>query len=351
MEMNGFKIGSIRGIPIRIHFTFLLVLPLLAFGFARAFREAASVAEVPPSQLGSPLLWGLGLALALFLSVLLHELAHSLYALRKGGQVRDITLMMVGGVSQISEMPREPRHEAIMAFAGPFVSILLGLLLYGVHALIADTPSFQLRFATFYLGGLNLFLGFFNLLPAFPMDGGRILRALLSGRIGAVQATRISAGVGKVFAVLFGIWGLATMNVLLMVIGVFVFMGAESEKRAVLVKSLIGRMRVRDVMAAQNPSDAPVISPDDDAATALRIMNESNVSHLAVVDADGTPIGSIDREDILRGLKLDEHRPAGRSGDDDDDQPPPPSPPRGYPRTGSSDPWARRVPNGGNLPR
>ena len=347
MDMSGFKIGSVRGIPIRIHFTFLLVLPLLAFAFARAFREAASVAEVPASQLGSPLLWGLGLALALFLSVLLHELAHSLYALRKGGQVRDITLMMVGGVSQISQMPREAKHEAIMAFAGPLLSIVLGLLLYGVHALIADTPSFQLRFALVYLGGLNLFLGFFNLLPAFPMDGGRILRALLSRRIGLVKATRISAGVGKVFAVLFGIWGLATMNVLLMVIAVFVFMGAESEKRAVLVKSMIGRLRVRDVMASRNPADAPVISPDADAATALQLMNETDAPHLSVVAADGTRLGSIDRNDILRGLQLGESR--GDGADDDGPQPPLSGRPGHAPHEGR-DPWNRRAPDG-HLPR
>jgi Zn-dependent protease len=358
MEMNGFKIGSIRGIPIRIHFTFLLILPLLAFAFSRAFREAARVAEVPANELGSPLLWGLGLALALFLSVLLHELAHSLYALRKGGQVRDITLMMVGGVSQISEMPREPRHEAIMAFAGPLTSIVLGVVLFGVHALIADTPSFQLRFATFYLGGLNLFLGFFNLLPAFPMDGGRILRALLSGRLGIVKATRISAGLGKVFAVLFGIWGLATMNVLLMLIGVFVYMGAEGEKRAVMVKSLIGRMRVRDLMASRELADAPAISPDDDAATALRIMNETDASHLAVIDADGTRLGSLDREDIIRGLKQGEHGAAATSGErgqypDGDTRPDEAQPASipGYPaREGSSDPWRRRTPDG-HLPR
>src|SRR5690348_15176619 len=104
MDMSGFKIATIRGIPIRIHITFLLVLPLLAFGFSRAFREAARLAEVPPAQLGgSPVVWGFGMALALFVSVLLHELAHSLYALKKGGRVRDITLLMIGGVSQISE--------------------------------------------------------------------------------------------------------------------------------------------------------------------------------------------------------------------------------------------------------
>src|SRR5262245_17295929 len=103
MSMDGFRIGTIRGIPIRVHFTFLLVLPLLAFGFARSFRAAAGLADVPPEQLsGRPWVWGLGVAIALFASVLVHELAHSLYALRKGGRVRGITLLMIGGVSQLS---------------------------------------------------------------------------------------------------------------------------------------------------------------------------------------------------------------------------------------------------------
>jgi len=104
--MNGgaIRIGSIAGIPIRIHVTFLIILPFLAFGFARVYREAARAAGVPPEQLGgSPLLWGFVVALALFVSVLLHELAHSLYAMKAGGRVRDITLLMIGGVSQIAE--------------------------------------------------------------------------------------------------------------------------------------------------------------------------------------------------------------------------------------------------------
>ena len=246
------------------------------------------------------------------MSVLLHELAHSLYALRKGGQVRDITLMMVGGVSQISEMPREPRHEAMMAFVGPLLSIVLGALLYGVHALLADTPWFQLRFAAFYLGGLNLFLGFFNLLPAFPMDGGRILRALLTPQLGPVRATRLAANVGKVFAVLFAVWGLYTMNLLLMVIAAFVYMGAESEKRAALVKSMIGQLRVRDLMSPPPAVGAPAVLQDDDAAHALRIMNETNASQLAVVAEDGSLVGSIDRADILRRSASARTRPVSR---------------------------------------
>lgn len=362
MEMSGFKIGSIRGIPIRIHFTFLIVLPLLAFLFSRVFQDAARLAEVPPAELGNPLLWGLGIALALFLSVLLHELAHSLYALRKGGKVRDITLMMVGGVSQITEMPRESKHEAVMAFAGPALSIGLGIALYGLHLALAATPSFQLRFALFYLGALNLFLGVFNLLPAFPMDGGRILRALLVKRKGMVRATEISSRIGKVFAIVFGIWGLISFNVLLMLIAVFVYAGADAERRSVLMRELIGDARVRDLMtphAASVPAEttvyeaaeimvrerrvaltvtrdgqvhglitldgiqkvpsdrrletqvgdvataAPTASPDDLVTSALQKMNESGVPQLAVT-FNGNVIGSIGRDEIVRGVSLRE---------------------------------------------
>jgi Zn-dependent protease/predicted transcriptional regulator len=300
MEMNGFKIGSIRGIPIRIHFTFLLILPLLAFAFSRAFREAARVAEVPANELGSPLLWGLGLALALFLSVLLHELAHSLYALRKGGQVRDITLMMVGGVSQISEMPREPRHEAIMAFAGPLTSIVLGVVLFGVHALIADTPSFQLRFATFYLGGLNLFLGFFNLLPAFPMDGGRILRALLAMKLDYSRATAIAVAVGQGLAWLLGLWALMTGSYTLVLIAVFIWLGAGSEGKQQDVKSVLREIKVGQAMTRQ----PFVLSTNDSLDRAVELtLSTTQVDYPVVHFRDHTLVGMLGEADLIKGLR------------------------------------------------
>jgi CBS domain-containing protein len=308
--------------------------------------------------------------------------------------------MMVGGVSQISEMPREPKHEAIMALVGPVVSIALGVLLYGVHLALDATPSFQLRFAAFYLGGLNLFLGFFNLIPAFPMDGGRILRALLARRMGMLRATQISARVGKLFAIVFGVWGLATFNVLLMLIAVFVYAGADSEKRAVLMRELIGDVRVRDLMspfvatvpaettvyeaaeimvrerrmalavtranevigsatleAVQSvPPDrrlhtriseisvpAPTIGPDDTVSTALQQMNNTGVPQLAVT-FNGSIIGSIGRDEILRGVQLRElkstqHEPEAGIPPE---QVPPYQVPRGTFRHGNGRPSARR---------
>lgn len=360
--MSGFRIATIRGIPIRVHFTFLLVLPLIAYAFGRAFIEAARFADVPSQELlGSPWLWGLGVALALFVSVLIHELAHALYALRTGGQVEDITLMMIGGASRISELPKRPRHEAVMALVGPVTSLALGALFYGLHLLAAGT-AFNLRFALFYLAVLNLFLGVFNLLPAFPMDGGRILRSALVPRMGLLGATRFASQVGKAFAVLFGIWGFLSFNMLLLLIAVFVFLGADAENRAVMVKALLGQLRVQDVMrdhvlqlspdttvheAAERmlaerrlffavpvdgqgvalltleaiaavPPDrrrqtlvrevaqrAPTLEPSAQAYKALRIMNETEAGQVAVSD-NGHLVGTVSREDIVRVLKLTE---------------------------------------------
>jgi Zn-dependent protease len=363
MVGNGFRIGTIRGIPIRVDITFLLVLPFLAFGFARAFREAAALASVPPEMLqGGPFWWGLAVALALFASVLLHELAHALYAQRKGGKVEGITLLMIGGVTQVVEAPRAARHEAVMALVGPVVSILLGAVFWLIH-LAMDQASFNLRFAFFYLGSLNLVLGVFNLLPAFPMDGGRILRAVLVPRYGPVRATNIAARVGKVFAILFAIWGFVTFNMLQLLIAFFVYTGAEAETRAMMVKALLGGLHVRDLMTPLTPGTAAIsdedpvqravermvaerlvslivthdeqpvgvvtldavrgvppearaaipirevmvlakpLSPDDDAVTALQMLRD--LPQLAVVE-DGQLVGVVTRDEIVRRLKLSE---------------------------------------------
>lgn len=284
MGLGGFKIGSVRGIPIRLHFTFLLILPLLAYAFSRAFREAARVADVRPDQLiGNPLLWGLGMALALFFSVLLHELAHSLYALKKGGRVRDITLLMIGGVSQMTEAPKESRHEAMMAFVGPLTSLVIGGVLLAVNALL-DFQLFNLRFAIFYLGALNVVLGVFNLLPAFPMDGGRILRAVLTPRLGIVRATRTAAMVGKAFAILFGVLGLLSFNFILILVAFFIFMGAEGESRQVQLKAALSNLRVRDVMR----TEASALPAGATAADAVEYLVRERRLSAVVERADGT---------------------------------------------------------------
>ncbi len=363
MDRGAIRIGSIAGIPIRIHVTFLLVLPLLAFAFGRVYREAARMAGIPADRLaGSPFLWGLVVALGLFLSVLVHELAHSIYALRRGGQVRDITLLMIGGVSQISEPPRGARAEAVMALAGPATSLALGLGFWLLYRALAGTPWFNLDFTLAQLAYLNVLLGVFNLLPAFPMDGGRILRAALVGRMGMLRATRAAAGAGKVFAILFAILGFLSANIFLLVIAFFVYLGAESESRGVLVRAVLGHLRVRDlvvwrpepvhpstpvfevaermlreqrtafpvgamgdvlgVVGLEDVQKVPVeerrrtpvenvirrvtpLEADEEVSRALRRFEEAGVRALPVVEG-GVPSGILTQLDVARGLQLSE---------------------------------------------
>lgn len=363
---GAFRVFTLRGIPIRVHFSFLLALPVLAWFFGQVFasRAAARMADVPQEQLvHTPFLWGLGLAVALFVSVLVHELAHSLYALRKGGEVSDITLMMIGGVSRITRMPKGHRHEALMALAGPATSVGLGVLFLGVYVALARVPYPNLRFAFFYLGQLNIVLGFFNLLPAFPMDGGRILRAALTGRLGRPKATRVAGGVGKVFAVLFGLLGLMSVNLLLIFIAFFVYMGAEAETREVATQARLERLRVKDVMVARTASVAahqplaqvaailrmerrrampvveggrvvglvtvgmvrqipearrgevhvrevaqpvPGVTPESSAWEALRELSRNRLPQLPVVGPEGELLGTLTQDDLLRALELRE---------------------------------------------
>ncbi|WP_426749125.1 site-2 protease family protein [Myxococcus sp. Y35] len=359
---GSFQIGSFRGIPVRVHVSLLLVLPLLAFLFGGAFRRAAEVAEVPPERLGgSPALWGLAVAVGLFASVFVHELAHTVYALRRGGTVRSITLMMVGGVSELTEAPPRPRDEALMAAVGPLTSILLAVLFGGATWLLQEARSFNIQFACFYMGILNLFLGLFNLLPAFPMDGGRIVRASLTGRLGPVRATRVASLLGRGFAVLFAVWAVLSFNPFLAIIAFFIFMGAQGEAQQVRMKTTLERVPVADLMtprrvgvdagasleetlwelrrerllllpvtedgrpvgqvaletvrgvpepermsrtAREVMRPAVVVRLDEDGWTALRRMAEEEVPQLVVVEPDGTLAGTLDVNDVQRGMAL-----------------------------------------------
>lgn len=296
MQGGAIRIGSIASIPIRIHVTFLLVLPLLAFGFARVYRDAARMAGIPAERLsGSPFLWGLVVALGLFLSVLVHELAHSLYALRRGGQVRDITLLMIGGVSQITEPPHGARAEAVMALAGPATSLVLGFAFWLLFRGFAGTAFSNLDFTLAQLASLNVVLGIFNLLPAFPMDGGRILRSLLVGRMGLLRATRLAAGAGKLFAVLFGIVGFLTANILLMVIAFFIYLGAEAETRGVLVRAVLGHLRVRDLVVWR-PEPIDPATPVYDVAE--RMLREQRTAYPVV--AAGEVLGVVGLDEVQK---------------------------------------------------
>jgi Zn-dependent protease/CBS domain-containing protein len=303
---HGFRLFTVRGIPIRIHYTFLLILPFLAWTFGRSFVEVARLAGVPAEKLsGPPWGWGLLVALALFASVLVHELAHSLYALSHGGKVRSITLLMLGGVSELSEAPQRPAQEALMALAGPATSLAIAAVCWALLRLTTGHGGFDLRFALFYLGELNLTLGVFNLLPAFPMDGGRVLRAVLTRRRGLARATQIAATVGKVFAGGFGLVGLFTGNFILVIIAFFVFIGAEGEHHAVLARAVLGELRVAELMSGQRETVAPAETVYD---VGERMIRERRLFFPVV--SEGRVVGTVTLEAIER-IPLDERPSTG----------------------------------------
>ena len=215
--MWSFRIGRIAGIDISVHVTFLL---LLAFCLFQGVGVALFVAT-------------------LFGCILLHELGHALTARAFGIGTRGIVLLPIGGVAKLERMPRNPKHELLVALAGPAVNfVLAGLLcalLFLANSEIAlGFDVFQSGFLSMLLGA-NIFLGLFNLLPAFPMDGGRVLRAILAMRMDYLQATLTAAAVGKVFAAIFFALGLVTQHFGLMLLAIFVWLMGTAEATMVKV--------------------------------------------------------------------------------------------------------------------
>jgi Zn-dependent protease/CBS domain-containing protein len=248
---NSLTVFRVRGIPVRLHFTFALVLPYLAWVIARSVPALAHLAGVPPGELAlPPLVMGAVLALCLFACVLVHEFAHVFVGERGGARVSCVTLMLVGGVSEVTEFPRRPLGEAAMALAGPLASLALSAFGFALFE-VARQPD--LRFGLHYLGYVNLALAAFNLLPAFPMDGGRILRALLSLLTSRVRATTAAAWTGQLFAVALLAAGAYALNWVLLFVGALVIYGARSELGLVRSTAALEGLAVGDAMQRSVP--------------------------------------------------------------------------------------------------
>lgn len=219
-----FKIATVFGIPIRAHITLLIVLPLIGFEYSRAMG-------------GHSFFWGLITAIGLFVSVALHELGHSVVAIRKGCRPREILLLPIGGVAQMDRIPTRPRDEFQVAIAGPAVSFFLALSGWGAADLFTRMGLTYPSLAFSLLGGVNLMLVLFNLLPSFPMDGGRIFRAWLTPKLGRLMATQIAAKVGRFMAILFGIAALFYyQSIFLFLIAIFIYQAAGAEYRIVRIQ-------------------------------------------------------------------------------------------------------------------
>lgn len=278
-----------RGVPIRAHWTLLLALPFFAWVMTTQYFGITPEGWT----------WGFALAITLFASVTVHEVAHSLVALRRGVEIREIILLPIGGASIMTTPSHDPKTEFLIAGVGPLVSLILGAGLLGAAIVLGiplTTPASVPPAEGFVLaaGYLNVSLGLFNLLvPAFPMDGGRLLRAFLAHRLGLDHATRIAASVGRGLAVLMGIGGLLGGNLLLLVIAVFVWSGASTEEQAVRVTTTLEGVQLGDVMTREPATVSPTASLDD----ALGIMLETKHVVLPVVAHD-RPIGILSSDDI-----------------------------------------------------
>ena len=325
---GSFRIGSLFGIPIRIHFTFLIIIPLFAWiigsdiGFTIEMVEKVFGITVDTSLIRTgytPYILGIAISLGLFAGVFIHELAHSLVAKRAGIPIEHITLLFFGGVAAIDEQEPEPRVELIMALAGPLTSgaigIICGVLLYAL-TLVQPTPvTGVLIYILGYLAILNVLLFAFNLLPAFPMDGGRVLRAYLASRMPLHRATGIASTIGKGFAVVFGLLGIIIFSPLLILIAFFIYIGAGQESTVIHYNFLLRDVMVGDIMSrpvTAIPQTMPVpeiISlmyrtkhlgfPVVDRSTLIGIVTLTDLSRTNAIDRDALQARDIMTRDVI----------------------------------------------------
>ena len=320
------RVGSLFGVPVYLHWTFLLLIAL--------FMAAPIVAGTPDA-----VAMGLRTAafiLAIFGCVLLHELGHALAARRYGIRTRDITLLPIGGVARLERMPDDPVQELVVALAGPAVNVVIAAIVIPLVLMTDGTTAFTgaasetatnasesaasgtrgvvaLYHTNFLaaLGAVNVFLVLFNMIPALPMDGGRVLRAVLAMAMDRGRATAIAAVLGQLFAVLFGIAGLMIGNFLLIIIAFFVFIAAAAEAQHEQFRSALGGLAARTAMLVHFRALRRSQSLRE-AATELLAGSQQDSpvleDHASADDAESL-IGVLTRSDLVRAIaegRLDE---------------------------------------------
>lgn len=289
---SSLKIFTVFGIPIELHISFLL---LMVFIYVVAFIGAIS-------------LYLAFLITLLFITVVIHELSHSYVAQKYGVNIEKIVLFPIGGVSAMEEIPKDPTQELKIAVAGPLTNIIIAaiclvlIIILGYTEFLTLSSIFILNtgesslalFLTNFLG-VNLVLGIFNLLPAFPMDGGRVLRAYLARKRDYVDATKTAARVGKQFAILMAIAGVFLFNFILILIAIFIYLGADQEYQAILVSNMLEGVQVKDIMTR----DVKTLNPDNTVSEALYTMFQQKHMGYPVKENDKLA-GIITFDDISR---------------------------------------------------
>jgi Zn-dependent protease/CBS domain-containing protein len=293
--MRSYTIGRVWDIPIRVNVSLLVFLPILAYligsgeqiaVYAGLIETLASVTLDPADLAGQRWLVGALAALGLFVSVGIHELGHSWAAMRYGIRTESITLWILGGLASLSEMPKEWNREFWIAIAGPITSVLVAVVcLLGLSVIPASSPV--LVFVVGWLAVTNVVLAVFNLVPAFPMDGGRILRAALASRLSYTSATRVAARIGTIFAVLFAVVGVLAFSPILLLLAFFIYGAATSESKMVVLADLLDDLTVGDLVAETDPVDGDATLGD-----LFPRMLTARRTDLPVVDASGTVVGA-----------------------------------------------------------
>ncbi len=285
-----FRLGKLFGIDVFVHVTFLLLLGFIGLSHWLPARESGAA------------LAGVGFFAALFACVLLHEFGHALTARRFGITTRDITLLPIGGLARLERMPEKPMEELWVALAGPAVNVVIAGAIYAYLAATSGLePAGQLSMTggSFLarLAAVNVMLVLFNLLPAFPMDGGRVLRALLATRMDYARATNIAARLGQFMAIVFGFVGLF-VNPFLVFIAFFVWIGAQEESGMVRMKSALGGLPMQRVMM----TEFRTLAPSDPLARAVDYVLAGFQQDFPVVEADGRIVGVLTRADLIGAL-------------------------------------------------
>lgn len=279
---SSLRLFTISGIAINIHVTFLILVLFVLTGGIKL----------------------LALLIGIFCCVTVHELCHALVARRFGIQVREITLLPIGGIATMTKMPEKPIQEFLISLAGPASNLIIVAVLYIPlkRFLGSDTLFHPLSTATWpltlaHLYWLNLILAVFNLIPAFPMDGGRILRSLLAARIGYGRATRIAAGLGHLFALVFAYFGILHLNIILIAIAVFIYIAASGEAAQAGIKETLKKISVRDILS----HDFFTVTADATIGKVVEIVFHAHQENFPVI-SDGKLAGFIARQDITGAI-------------------------------------------------
>lgn len=285
------NLGKIFGIKVSIHWSFSLLIVWVVF---LSVRQGLDTIQI---------LMHILFILTLFVCVVLHEFGHSLVAIKFGGKVKSITLLPIGGMANITKMPEKPKEEFLVSLAGPAVNIVIAAVL-GLYLTYIKSVSFESMDFThittdnflILLLYANVFIVLFNLIPAFPMDGGRLFRSALSIRMSRIKATRIAKTIGQVFAIIFIIAGLY-INPFLIVIGIFVLLGAKGEYEIMKYQNILDDHKVQEVIL----TDYEVLEPDDTLEKAIEKLQHISGRGF-VVKLKNDYKGLLTQHDLINGL-------------------------------------------------